>query len=153
MHRRLVLFLSGVVCAAWLLAIAAYLGHLHESWPSTTSRSLDAPPRCELPAAEAACGHRSWKLRTAPELPPITATTIPLSDGQWGLRLCGVHVDDSLFEMGFRDADVLVEIDGWRPTSPRAALAGYGRILAGEVTTVAVSRNGRTRPMTIDAGR
>jgi hypothetical protein len=141
-HRRLVLFLSGVVCAIWLLAIHAFLDDLLHNWPSRSSVQVtaDAPPLCVLQRCAVSGGERSWKLRTRPVAPPITATAIPLDDDRWGLHLCGVFADDDLFAMGFRDGDVLLAVDGWHPSSPRGALSAYGRILTAEAHTAEVSR-------------
>jgi hypothetical protein len=132
---RWVFFLSGVVCAVWLLAIAAFLSHLVDHWPSDP-----VAEQAEASDRDFSKIGRTWKLRTQPTLPPVSATTLPLHDGRWGLLLCGVHEDDTLFEMGFRDGDVLIEVDGWRASTPRAALASFGRILAEEVRCVGVSR-------------
>jgi hypothetical protein len=140
-HARWVFFLSGVVCAVWLLAVHAFVNHLMHHWPSDSEVASETADPCARSAEASA--EQTWKLRTQPSVPPITATTKPLREGHWGLELCGVHEHDMLFEMGFRDGDILVEVDGWRPSSPRAALASYGRILADEVSRVEVSRGRR----------
>lgn len=138
--RRWVLFLSGVVCAIWLLAIHAFVDPLLRQWPGASE--VPPTPLCERDIAVEPT--RSWKLRTQPGRPPITATAIPVASGGWGLLLRGIHDDDTLFAMGFRDGDVLIELDGWRLSSPRAALAAYGRILADDADLVNVARGSST---------
>jgi hypothetical protein len=143
---RWVFFLSGVVCAIWLLAVHAFLDDLLHRWPADEVVTEAEP--CERPSAQ-----QSWKLRSHPGVPPVEATTVPLPDGGWGLRLCGIHDHDVLFDKGLRHGDLLVEVDGWRPSSPRAALASYGRILADEVEEVGVTRGDRTMTVTTRSSR
>jgi hypothetical protein len=152
-HGRWVLFLSGVVCAIWLLAIHAFVDQLLRDWPDDPRLVTEPCRPCAHGVSTEAATGGTWKLRTRHDLPPITATTLPLDEGRWGLLLCGVHQHDVLFDMGFRDGDILVEVDGRRSSSSRAALASFGRILADEVRHVEVSRSSHIVTIDIQASR